>query len=241
MHEMFKVPRVILTPSSFIRDQFLKYYSFIGPKTRVLPLGIAPVKGERGTRAKNGKVRFCYFGNILPLKGVHLLVDAFRALPRGKSVLTIYGERNPWTAAYYDEMKERADGFPVDFRPPFRREDLAEALRDQDVVVLPSICPESFSFVIREAHAMGLPVIGSRIGAIPEAIEEGENGFLFEPGSVNALKECMLRFVEEPELAPRMATRTQKVKTMEEHALELEAIYREVIPGCVKGPDRDLR
>jgi glycosyltransferase involved in cell wall biosynthesis len=102
MHEMFKIPDIILTPSSFVRDQFLKYYSFIGSKTRVLPLGIPPVNGGRGKRIQNGKTRFCYFGNILPLKGVHILIDAFKALPKGKSALTIYGERNPWTGAYYE-------------------------------------------------------------------------------------------------------------------------------------------
>jgi glycosyltransferase involved in cell wall biosynthesis len=95
----------------------------------------------------NGKVKFCYFGNILPLKGIHLLIDAFKALPRGKATLTIYGSRNPWTEVYYDQLKSQANGFSVDFRGPFKRENLSEALRDQDIAVLPSICPESFSFI----------------------------------------------------------------------------------------------
>jgi glycosyltransferase involved in cell wall biosynthesis len=76
---------------------------------------------------------------------------------------------------------------------------------------------------------MGLPVIASRIGAIPEAIREGENGFLFEPGNIKELRDCMLRFIEQPGLAEEMASRMPKVKAMEEHAVELLNLYKGII------------
>jgi len=229
MYEILKIPDVLLVPSSFVKKQFLKYYSFIEPRLKVVPLGIFPVDGQERGKKVNGKVRFCYFGNILPLKGLHLLIDAFKALSQGKASLTIYGSRNPWTETYYDQLRGQANGLSVDFRGPFKRENLSEALRDQDIVVLPSICPESFSFVIREANSMGLPVIASRIGAIPEAIKEGENGLLFEPGNIRELRDCMLRFIEEPGLLQRMALKMPRVKSMAEHALELEEIYKGII------------
>ena len=229
MYEILKIPDVLLVPSSFVKKQFLKYYPFIEPRLKIVPLGILPIEGQGRHKEVNGKVRFCYFGNILPLKGIHLLIDAFKALPRGKADLTIYGSRNPWTEVYYDQLKDQANGFSVDFRGPFKRENLSEALRDQDIAVLPSICPESFSFIIREANSLGLPVIGSRIGAIPEAIKEGENGFLFEPGNIKELRDCMVRFIEEPELLKKMALKMPKVKSMAEHAEELIEIYKAAI------------
>lgn len=229
MYEILKIPDLMFAPSIFVQKQFLKYYPVIKPRLKVLPLGIPPVHGREGKKNGNGKVRFCYFGNILPLKGLHLLVDVFKTLPEEKTTLTIYGSRNPWTAAYYDQLKEQAGRFPVHFRSPFKRKDLADALKDQDVVVLPSICPESFSFVIREANSLGLPVIASRIGAIPEAVKEGKNGMLFEPGDAVGLRKCMLRFIEDGGLIRRMAGRMPKPKTMEEHAVELEGIYRQLI------------
>jgi glycosyltransferase involved in cell wall biosynthesis len=233
MYEILKIPDVLLVPSSFVKKQFLKYYSFIEPRLKVVPPGIFPIDGQERGKKVNGKVRFCYFGNILPLKGLHLLIDAFKALSQGKATLTIYGSRNPWTETYYDQLREQANGFSVDFRGPFKRENLSEALRDQDIAVLPSICPESFSFVIREANSMGLPVIASRIGAIPEAIKEGENGLLFEPGNIRELRECMLRFIEEPGLLQRMALKMPKVKSMAEHADELIEIYKAIAHGRV--------
>ena len=231
MYEMFKLPDILLTPSHFVKDLFLKYYSFIQSKTRVLPLGIFPILNQGEPKSKNKKVRFCYFGNILPIKGIHLLIQAFRALPQGKAHLTIYGDRNPWTETYYDQLKEQTNGFSIHFRSSFHREKLSEALSDQDVVVLPSICYETFSFVIREANSLGLPVIGSRIGAIPEAIKDGVNGFLFEPGNIGDLKRCMLRFIEAPQLVREMGLKMPKAKSMAEHALELEEIYKGMIRG----------
>jgi glycosyltransferase involved in cell wall biosynthesis len=229
MYELFKIPEVLLTPSAFVRDQFLRYYPSFRSKIKVLPLGIFPIEGQRRPKPGDGRIRFCYFGNILPIKGVHLLIDAFKTLPMGKAHLTIYGSRNPWTETYYDRLKGSTNGFSIDFRGPFKRESLAEALSDQDVVVLPSICPESFSFVIREANSLGLPVIASRIGAVPEGVKEGVNGFLFEAGNVSQFRTRMLRFIKEPDLVEKMAMRMPRIKTMEEHAVELLNLYKGIL------------
>ncbi len=229
MYEILRIPDLLFAPSIFVQKEFLKYYPAIKSRLKVVPLGIPHLQGRTGEVKGNGKVRFCYFGNILPLKGVHLLIDALKKLPLEKASLTIYGGRNRWNAGYYDQLKEEAKGLPVDFHDSFKREDLAIALKDQDVVVLPSICPESFSFVIREANILGLPVIASRIGAIPEAVKEGQNGLLFEPGNVNELRKCMLRFIEDRSLVKRMVDNMPRPKTMEEHAVEIEGFYKRLI------------
>ena len=232
MFEMLKKPDLLLVPSAFVQSVILKYYPFVRPKMKVLPPGIPPIPGNRLLRyphkAPGGKIRFCYFGNILAIKGLHVLIDAFRDLPRERATLTIYGGRTSWNETYYDRLKQQASDLPVKFRGPFERDRLSDALKDQDVVVLPSICYETFSFVIREANHLGLPVIASRIGAIPEAIEEGKNGLLFAPGDSESLRRCMLRFIEEPESIQAMDVKARRVKMMEEHAAELVGIYQQV-------------
>jgi glycosyltransferase involved in cell wall biosynthesis len=120
MYELFKIPEVLLTPSVFVRDQFLKHYPSFRSKTKVFPLGIFPIEGQRRALPGNGRIRFCYLGNILPIKGIHLLIDAFKTLPTGKAHLTIYGSRNPWTETYYDRLKDSANGFSIDFRGFFK-------------------------------------------------------------------------------------------------------------------------
>jgi glycosyltransferase involved in cell wall biosynthesis len=231
MYEIFKIPEIVLAPSRFVQETFLKYYPVLRPKMRVLPLGIAPIDVENHHRKRSAKIRFCYFGNLLPYKGVHVLIDAFKRLPRGKATLTIYGEKKPWRGnyEYYGDLTRQDAEGSIHFQGPFKRENLAEALSDQDVAVLPSLCPESFSLAIREANSLGLPVIASRIGAIPEAVEDGRNGFLFEAGDKEALIRHMLRFIEEPDLIRRMSCTLPKAKLMDEYAIELEKIYASIL------------
>lgn len=229
MYEMFKACDLLLTPSQYLRDFFLKYYPVLGPKIRALPLGIPAMRPPSRPKSTGKRIRFCYFGNILSHKGLHIMIDAFKSLPQEKATLTIYGSRNSWTEKYYDRLREQASGFSVHFEGGYQREDLPDLLSDQDVVVLPSIWPETFSIVIREAHMAGVPVIASRIGAIPEAIQDGVSGLLFKPGISEELKRCMLRFIESPRLVQEMASGIPRIKSMEDHAVEVAELYEETI------------
>jgi glycosyltransferase involved in cell wall biosynthesis len=67
------------------------------------------------------------------------------------------------------------------------------------------------------------------MGAIPEAIEEGVNGFLFEPGDSTDLRRWMLRFIDEPELVQTMASKKKQAKSMAEHAAQLIDLYQGMI------------
>ena len=225
MYEVFKACDILLTPSRYVKDFFIRYYGSMEPKIKALPLGIPPFQRRAVPAKRKEKIRFCYTGTVSFHKGLHVLVDAFGALPGGRAVLTIYGARASWNQDYYDELKRKATGLEVHFRGAYQREDLPELLSEQDVVVLPPIWPETFSIVIREANMLGLPVIASRIGAIPEAVEEGINGYLFEPGNREDLQKCMLRFIEAPALIQEMASKMASPKSMAEHALEMAQIY----------------
>lgn len=228
MYEVLKACDLLLTPSRFVRDFFIKYYHSMAPKIRAIPLGIPPFNAQARSRKAEEKVRFCYFGNVLPHKGLHVLLDAFKGLPGGKARLTIYGGRTPWNQDYYDRLKQEASGFEVSFPGSYNREDLPEAFSDQDIAVFPPIWPETFSIVIREAHLLGLPVIASRIGAIPVAVREGVDGLLFRPGDREDLRRCMLRFLDAPGLIKEMASKLPRPKSMLEHASEMTTIYDEI-------------
>lgn len=76
-----------------------------------------------------------------------------------------------------------------------------------DVVVVPSTEPEPFGLVAAEAMSAGLPVIASRIGALPEIVEEGRTGLLSEPGEVDALLSAMKELAASPSLRAEMGRR----------------------------------
>jgi glycosyltransferase involved in cell wall biosynthesis len=69
--------------------------------------------------------------------------------------------------------------------------------------VLPSVF-ESFGIVLIEAQASGKPVIGTRVGGVPEAIKDGESGLLIDPGNVEQLAESIVRLLLDEELAREM-------------------------------------
>lgn len=81
----------------------------------------------------------------------------------------------------------------------FRR-DIPQIMRALTCLAVPSRY-EAQTLVIPQAFATGKPVIGSRVGGIPELLQDGVNGFLIEPDNPNQLADRMLRIAGEPELA----------------------------------------
>jgi glycosyltransferase involved in cell wall biosynthesis len=77
-------------------------------------------------------------------------------------------------------------------------------LDEATVLVLPSRS-EGMGRVIIEAFCRGRPVIGSRVGGIPDLVEDGANGLLVESGDTDALVEALERVLTDKELAERLA------------------------------------
>ena len=78
-----------------------------------------------------------------------------------------------------------------------------EALASADCLVLPSYA-EGLPMAILEGMSYGIPVIATRIGAIPEVVTDGQEGFLIEPGDVPSLADRMLRISSDPEMRERI-------------------------------------
>jgi glycosyltransferase involved in cell wall biosynthesis len=85
-------------------------------------------------------------------------------------------------------------------------EDLAGsgAFRAASVQIQCSQWHEAFCLAVAEGMSAGLPIIASRIGGLPELVEDGVNGFLFEPKSEVELADAILTLVSDPELRSRM-------------------------------------
>jgi glycosyltransferase involved in cell wall biosynthesis len=84
------------------------------------------------------------------------------------------------------------------------RGDVPAILQHSDVFAFPSFMEASPNAVI-EAMAAGLPIVATRVGGIPELIEDGRNGLLVPPGDDRALAAGLLRLIERPQLAARVA------------------------------------
>src|SRR5262249_32317760 len=104
--------------------------------------------------------------------------------------------------SYKSEMEELARKLNLEGSVIFtgQREDVADILRDVDIVVHPSLS-EGLSNVILEAMAAAIPVVATRVGGTPELVREGVTGLLVPPGNASDLAQAIGRLLDEPALA----------------------------------------
>lgn len=119
--------------------------------------------------------RILYAGTLAPLKGVHLLIEAFSRI-EGDLQLVIAGSGE---GAYEARLRKMADE-RVRFVGAVDPSDMPRLYSEADLVIVPSMWHETYNFVIREALMTGAVVIGTNLGAVPEAIGEGKCGFLVD-------------------------------------------------------------
>ena len=105
-----------------------------------------------------------------------------------------------------------------------------------DVLVFPSLFAEGCPLSMMEAMTMGRAIIGSRTGAIPEILKDGESGLLVEPGDSEAIERALVRLLESPNERKRLGAgaRARSSELSPEHELgEWLEVYREVLGGHV--------
>src|SRR5690606_4083833 len=95
------------------------------------------------------------------------------------------------------------------FRGHLRGEELARAYRESDVFLLPSLS-ESFSMALLEGMASGLPVVATRIGGIPELVEDGVNGLLVPAHAPDRLADALDTLSASPELRARFGRNNRR-------------------------------
>ncbi len=210
------------------------------PPVTIVPPGYAPSPppgpGEAGFAARHGlSGPFVLFvGRLASNKGLVRLVDAFAPLVRQdpSATLVLVGA-DGGMAASVDQRARELGVAPAVRRLGFLASEgeLAAAYREARVAVLPSDY-EAFGLVLLEALAQGTPVVASRVGGIPEVVEDGRSGLLVPPGDTPALASALARLWADPDLARRLGETGQRevVPRFSWDALaeRLDQVYREV-------------
>jgi glycosyltransferase involved in cell wall biosynthesis len=112
------------------------------------------------------------------------------------------------------------------------QQEVSEALDESTLLVLPSRS-EGMGRVIVEAFCRARPVVASRVGGIPDLIEDGVNGLLVEPGDTQALADALVRVLTDRELAEQLSARAQASASLwtispEDFAARLRALVERI-------------
>jgi glycosyltransferase involved in cell wall biosynthesis len=192
-----KRPGTALVARGFHRDKI----EIIPWGSRSLPAAVDPEARPRLGLPRAGPVIVC-LANFTPTKGQKVIVDAMPALvAQFPGIRAVLAGDGPELAT----VRDRVDAlglagtvlFPGAFTEPW------DLLRAADVLVLASEI-EGLPLVVLEAMSQGVPVVATDVGATPEAVIDGETGFLIAPRDAGAVANAVARILGTPLLAQRM-------------------------------------
>ena len=169
--------------------------------------GAATPEQTRARIARSTTLRLFSVGNVIPGKGLDVLLTALDGLQSEQVALDVVGSEQA-APAFAKRMRAKAASLslPVTFHGALSDEELRLLLQGADVFVLPSYY-EGFGIVYLEAMAQGVPAIGVRVGAVPMLIQDGSNGYLIGPGDAATLAERLRGLAHDRELLMRMSLR----------------------------------
>lgn len=172
-------------------------------------------------------LRLGFVGSVLPIKGVHTLVAAAQRL-RGAFEVVVHGDGPPDYVASLRRLDRRE---LVRFRGGFGDAAQPGLLAELDVGVVPSVCLDHSPLVVGELQAARVPVVGARIGGIPEYVQAGA-GELFPSGDDAALAAVLQRLVDAPATVREWRRRIAPPPPFAAYVGALEAHYRAAVAAA---------
>jgi len=139
--------------------------------------------------AQNKRSYFIYFGRLSHEKGLRTLIEAFRHMPDLPLKIVGTGPEEQELIDYVRSNKIKN----IEFMGFKTGDDLKKTVSEAAFVIVPSECYENNPMTVIEAYSMGVPVIGAKIGGIPEILPDGKTGFLFAPKDAADLKNVVAR------------------------------------------------
>jgi N-acetyl-alpha-D-glucosaminyl L-malate synthase BshA len=223
------------------KDMEKRMKKFCNRYIHVIPNGIdlkvfeksSPRKLLPNLQITNSERILLFVGTLRPVKGLKYLIQAMNILRNTgveKVKLIIIGDGEERQALKH-LVKQLHLEDRVIFVGKIPNEKVPNYMTIADIFVLPSLS-EGFPIVTLEAMASGLPIIASRIGGMPEIVEDGVNGFLVEPANPRDIAEKVTFLLKDEELRGRISKKNkEKIKnySWEKIIEKLEEIFLEVI------------
>lgn len=227
LRELLRSAALVMAPTRFVASQVAAGTGYPLDGIRLSRYGMPPMPVARLRRGAT--LRLAFIGQLAPHKGVHLAIDAVRALADRDLSLTIHGPLEPYPD-YVAALRARAGDDPrIVFQGPYQRAALPAIFAATDVVVVPSLWHEVAAIVIQEAQMAGIPVVASTLGGSPELITHDVDGLLFDAARPDDLTRQLARLVDETGLQARLQAAAPAPRTIDDEAQALLAAYQDVV------------
>ena len=203
------------------------------------PVAYPPLTSDKPPRPSNcssTQLKVCYSGLLMQSKGVHILLEAIARLKQiGHNVkLSIAGKA--FSPIYEDELKNYAARVEISNQISWcgfmAGDQLQKFYQEQEVLVFPSLHPESFGMVVAEAMATGVVPISSGVGGAIEVITHGRNGLLVPPGNSEALADelawCVSNKTALKSMAKKAIKDSIKLYAPTRSAIELHKCFKQI-------------
>ncbi len=184
--------------------------------------------------------RILFVGRLHPVKGVQYLLGAMsivhQELPEAKLILVGDGEERELLESLTDSLGIREC---VEFAGRVPHERVQDYMNLAEVFVLPSLS-EGFPVTILEAMACGLPIVATRVGGVPDIIEDGANGYLINTKNPEQIAEALLKLLQDEQLREDISgNNREEVRRYrwDSVAATLEGIYQKSLRTSEQPPE----
>ncbi len=231
MRKMADQIDLMIAPSRYLREEFIRF-GIDAKKIKYSDYGFDVDGFQPRTDLPDYARRFAFVGSLVKHKGLHILLEAFRALPP-EAELRVYGSLD-YDKGYVARLRAEANHPGVQFMGGVPNGQIPEILAEVDCLVVPSIWTENSPLTIHEAFLAGVPVVASRLGGNVGLLDEG-GGLLYEADDPEDLAIQLRRLHDEEGLLVELAEGIPEVKAMDDHIEEMLGIYRKLLDQCPRG------
>ncbi|MFH1783011.1 MAG: glycosyltransferase family 4 protein [Candidatus Omnitrophota bacterium] len=225
----FKKIDLFIAPSEYLKKRFIGWGLDRG-KIMYSDHGMNTGLFVDSKKIPSDKIRIGFIGTLIPAKGAHILIKAFKRLEKDRALLKIYGH-SPINNGIFDfnhRIRFMARGRnDISFMGKFDNKDIENIFKEIDLLVFPSLWEENSPLILREAILSGTPVLTSNIGGVSEIIHDKK--YLFKPGDSDELfhkiKELTVNrnTLRPPEYNPSL------IKDIKSNAQEMNGIYHKLV------------
>lgn len=218
----------LTTVSKYLRARTLADFD-ISREIRVIPNFVDPQRFRKFKRNRAQKI-VCHSSNFRPIKRIPDIIKAFKIISNEidcKLVLIGDGPEHPEA-----EGLTRTLGISENVEFLGNVENVQEIVGRADLFLLPSE-DESFGLAALEAMSCGVPVVATNVGGLKELISHGVDGYLTEVGDPEALANCSLEILQNPELQEELGSNARakvlKTYTPDKIVPQYEDLYKEIL------------